>query len=141
MSYCIDIPNQKPTLYTCRGFPSVKSCGNANPYYIYQDFYFSEGLGRNINRCQLEDHWTLYLKRNIDLNPNKKIVEYYRNIVAYIRPLYMRFVHQDKLRYSKLSKECSAILLIKRVLSNIFPQEEVARIIALFGIETACDCE
>jgi hypothetical protein len=149
MSYCINIPKQRPTLYTCKGFPPVKTCGSSNPYYIYQDFYHSESLGRNINKCKLENYWILYLKRNINLNPNKKVVEYYRNIVAYIRPLYQRFVHKDRLRYSNLSPECSALFLIKNILSKlprddghpVFPQEEVAKIIALFGIETTCNCE
>lgn len=141
MSYCINIPKQSPTTYTCRGFPKVKSCGNANPYYISQDFYYSEGLGRNISRCQVEDYWEKYLTQGIDLNPNKKIVPYYRKIVAYIRPLYFRSINEFGYRYSKLSKECTAVLIIKRVLSKKFSQEEVAKIITLFGIDqTICNC-
>lgn len=140
MSYCIKKETANPSVISCRGFPSVKTCGLTNPYYKYIDFYYSTKLKRNINRCQLEDYWTEWLRRNIDLKPTKKVVGYYRKIIAYVKPMYVKFTQEQELHYSDLSVQCTAILLIKRCLSNIFMEDEASKIIELLGIESVCDC-
>lgn len=140
INYCLPTSRKKPKIYNCKGYPKVKTCGVRNPYYKYLDYYYSEKLGRNINRCQIEEYFTGWLLRNININPQENIVTYYRTVVAYVRPLYFLLVDDYGMHYSNLSKDCTALLIIKRCLSKIFSEAEAARILYLLGIDFVCQC-
>lgn len=122
-------------------YPTFKTCGVKNPYYKCFDFYLLQGIGRYVNRCQLEDYFADFIDKGISIDPNVNLLGYYNSIVSFIRSAYNKLVFELKIKYSNLSTECSAILLIKRVLSKILCQEEACRVIALLKLEQSCDCE
>lgn len=122
-------------------YPKYKTCGNSNPYYKNSNFYYSHQLGRNLNRCIVEDYWSDYLSPAISINPNESLTNYYNSIVVYIKSMYIQLTRQERITYSNLSKECSAILLIKRVLTRLLSEEESLRIIALLKLNINCDCD
>lgn len=122
-------------------YPAYKTCGLNNPYYKNSNFYYSAALNRNLNSCVVEDYWTKYLSQAISFNPRESLRGYYNVIVLYIKSVYIYLTLQDKLYYSNLSRECSAILLIKRALTNLVGEEEALRIVTLLKLNINCDCD
>lgn len=122
-------------------YPAYKTCGNSNPYYKNSNFYYSHSLRRNLNRCIVEDYWSDYLSESISINPNESLTNYYNTIVVYIKSMYITLTQQERITYSNLSIECSAILLIKRILVRLLGEEESLRIIALLKLDINCDCD
>lgn len=122
-------------------YPTFKTYGVKNPYYKCFDFYLLQGIGRYVNRCQLEDYFADFIDKGISIDPNVNLLGYYNSIVSFVRAAYNKLVFELKIKYSNLSIECSAILLIKRVLAKILCEEEAARIITLYKLDQSCDLE
>lgn len=122
-------------------YPEYKTCGNTNPYYKDSNFYYSAELGRNLNRCLVEDYWSDWLSQSISIRPNENLKNFYSNIVLYIKSMYILLTEQQGLTYSNLSTECTAILLAKRVLIRLLGEEEAVKIIALLKLNINCDCD
>lgn len=121
-------------------YPSYKTCGIRNPVYKSNDFYFSRTFKRPLNRCLVEIYWTDYLYKSVSTNPNESLRAYYNSIVLYMKAMMIHLKEQYGLRYGNLSEECSAVLLIKRCLANIFSEEETSKLIMLLKLKTSCDC-
>lgn len=122
-------------------YPAYKTCGSTNPYYKESNFYYSDSLKRNLNRCIVEDYWSDYLSQAISIRSNESLRNYYSIIVLYIKSMYIHLTRQLRLSYSNLNRECSAILLIKRVLIRLLGEEEALRIVALLKLNIQCDCD
>ena len=121
-------------------YPKYKTCGMRNPGMKSNGFFYSRTLRRVLNPCLLEIYWTDYLYKSISTNPNETVRPFYNSIVLYMKAMIIHLEHQYGLRYSNLSEKCSAVLLLKRCLSNLFAQDEVAKLIFLLELRDSCDC-
>jgi hypothetical protein len=121
-------------------YPKYKTCGLRNPGIKDNGFFYSRTLHRVLNPCLLEIYWTDYLYKSVSTNPNEGTRAFYNSIVLYIKAMIIHLENEFGLQYSNLSSKCSAVLLVKRCLSNLFSQEEVSKIIMLLELRDSCDC-
>lgn len=121
-------------------YPKYKTCGLRNPGIKNNGFFYSRTLRRVLNPCLLEIYWTDYLYKSVSTNPNEGTRAFYNSIVLYMKAMIIHLESQYGLQYSNLSGKCSAILLLKRCLSNLFAQDEVQKLILLLELRESCDC-
>ena len=121
-------------------YPKYKTCGIRNPGMKFDGFFYSKTLHRALNPCLLEIYWTDYLNKGISTNPNESLRPFYNSIVLYMKAMIIHLEHQFGLQYGNLSSKCSAVLLVKRCLSNLFSQEEVSKLTMLLKLQDSCDC-
>ena len=109
-----------------------------NPYYKCFDYYLLQKIGRYVNRCQLEDYFSDFIDKGISINPNISQRTFDTALLMFVNSAYNKLVNELVIKYSNLSTECSATILIKRVLAKILCEGEAARIIKMYKIDKTC---
>lgn len=123
----------------CR-YPTYKTSGMRNPYYKCLDFYVMtkapNGGKRIVHRCWLEPYIQEFLEQGFydRSSPDNDIRDYYDNIVTFMKGAY-KILTDWGIMYENLNARDSAVLVIRRALSNIVCEEEMAKIEQLFSLD------